>query len=139
MKNKKTFILIVAIAVISLTGIYTFIPSSSTEASNKSNLISLSDSSDTKAYTCPMHPEVISDKPGQCPKCGMDLVKKEDIDKDKSMNMNDCMDKCKEMGCNMENCMGSSGGCKENCQMMKEHKNDKSMEHDRKTGCMKKH
>jgi membrane fusion protein, copper/silver efflux system len=28
-------------------------------------------------YTCPMHPEVISDKPGECPKCGMDLVKKE--------------------------------------------------------------
>ncbi len=30
-------------------------------------------------YTCPMHPEVTSDKPGQCPKCGMDLVKKETI------------------------------------------------------------
>jgi Cu(I)/Ag(I) efflux system membrane fusion protein len=27
-------------------------------------------------YTCPMHPEVISDKPGDCPKCGMDLVEK---------------------------------------------------------------
>jgi hypothetical protein len=27
-------------------------------------------------YTCSMDPEVISDKPGQCPKCGMDLVKK---------------------------------------------------------------
>ncbi len=25
-------------------------------------------------YTCPMHPEVRSDKPGKCPKCGMDLV-----------------------------------------------------------------
>jgi len=25
-------------------------------------------------YTCPMHPEVISDKPGQCPKCGINLV-----------------------------------------------------------------
>jgi RND family efflux transporter MFP subunit len=25
-------------------------------------------------YTCPMHPDVISDKPGKCPKCEMDLV-----------------------------------------------------------------
>src|SRR5881296_1725910 len=24
-------------------------------------------------YTCPMHPEVISDKAGECPKCGMAL------------------------------------------------------------------
>jgi hypothetical protein len=27
-----------------------------------------------QVYTCPMHPEVVSDKPGQCPKCGMNLV-----------------------------------------------------------------
>ncbi|MEO6134333.1 MAG: multicopper oxidase domain-containing protein, partial [Ginsengibacter sp.] len=27
-------------------------------------------------YTCPMHPEVKMDKPGNCPKCGMKLVKK---------------------------------------------------------------
>ncbi len=26
-------------------------------------------------YTCPMHPQVIQDKPGTCPICGMDLVK----------------------------------------------------------------
>jgi hypothetical protein len=29
-----------------------------------------------QVYTCPMHPEVTSDKPGTCPKCGMALVKK---------------------------------------------------------------
>lgn len=28
-------------------------------------------------YTCPMHPEVISNKSGKCPKCGMALVKME--------------------------------------------------------------
>jgi CopA family copper-resistance protein len=27
-------------------------------------------------YTCPMHPDVKADKPGKCPKCGMDLIKK---------------------------------------------------------------
>lgn len=27
-------------------------------------------------YTCTMHPEVMSDKPGKCPKCGMTLVVK---------------------------------------------------------------
>lgn len=27
-------------------------------------------------YTCPMHPQIISDHPGQCPICGMDLVLK---------------------------------------------------------------
>jgi membrane fusion protein, copper/silver efflux system len=31
-------------------------------------------------YTCPMHPEIKKDVAGQCPVCGMDLVKKEDPD-----------------------------------------------------------
>jgi len=26
-------------------------------------------------YTCPMHPDVMSDTPGKCPKCGMTLVR----------------------------------------------------------------
>jgi hypothetical protein len=29
-------------------------------------------------YTCPMHPELLSDKPGKCPICGMTLVVKAD-------------------------------------------------------------
>jgi len=28
-------------------------------------------------YTCPMHPQVVKDQPGQCPICGMDLVLKD--------------------------------------------------------------
>ncbi len=30
----------------------------------------------SQVYTCPMHPQIISDHPGQCPICGMDLVLK---------------------------------------------------------------
>jgi Heavy metal binding domain len=29
-------------------------------------------------YTCPMHPEVVTDHPGNCPKCGMKLVPMEE-------------------------------------------------------------
>lgn len=29
-------------------------------------------------YICPMHPEIVRDEPGSCPKCGMDLVARED-------------------------------------------------------------
>ncbi|MBI2722409.1 MAG: hypothetical protein HYX39_09560 [Bacteroidetes bacterium] len=29
-----------------------------------------------EVYTCSMDPEVVSDKPGSCPKCNMDLEKK---------------------------------------------------------------
>jgi len=27
------------------------------------------------SYTCPMHPQIIQDRPGSCPICGMDLIK----------------------------------------------------------------
>ena len=30
----------------------------------------------TMTYTCTMHPDVVSDKSGKCPKCGMALVPK---------------------------------------------------------------
>lgn len=28
-------------------------------------------------YTCPMHPEIVQDKAGKCPKCGMNLTAKQ--------------------------------------------------------------
>lgn len=48
-----------------------------------------SDSTDTNTektaglvYSCPMDPEVISDKPGKCPKCKMELVLKNQVEED---------------------------------------------------------
>src|SRR5882724_1688466 len=34
-----------------------------------------------KKYTCVMHPEVVMDRPGNCPKCGMTLVPKKETEK----------------------------------------------------------
>lgn len=36
-------------------------------------------------YACTMHPEVMSDEPGECPKCGMVLVKKHKYPKSSSV------------------------------------------------------
>jgi RND family efflux transporter MFP subunit len=51
-------------------------PPETTEPPALLNTNSTTDTAPAKKqlYTCPMHPDVISDKPGKCPKCGMDLV-----------------------------------------------------------------
>ena len=36
-------------------------------------------------YTCTMHNEVMGDKPGKCPKCGMTLVKQKMTDEQMKM------------------------------------------------------
>lgn len=56
----------------------TLIPIMSTQAgvaaAPKTNSLPSPKLETKQLYTCPMHPEVISDKPGKCPKCEMDLV-----------------------------------------------------------------
>ena len=47
-------------------------------------------SADSIIYTCPMHPEVISNKPGNCPKCGMALVQKNSTSSEHKMDMMMC-------------------------------------------------
>lgn len=65
------------------------------------------ENSKTVIYTCPMHPEIISDKAGKCPKCGMNLiVKKADIKKTYTCPMHsdvisDKAGKCPKCGMNL--------------------------------------
>ena len=42
---------------------------------------------DEVVYTCSMHPEVALDKPGKCPKCGMQLVAREEKKDDESQSI----------------------------------------------------
>ncbi len=49
---------------------------SAPSASNASPSSVVTPAATAVVYTCPMHPEVTSDKAGKCPKCNMDLVVK---------------------------------------------------------------
>ncbi len=68
----KTMILILTLMSISLVGC------SSGESDSKAGSASSAQSS-KEIYTCPMHPSVISDRPGACPVCGMALVRKSTV------------------------------------------------------------
>jgi len=80
---KKILILVIILTTGTLT---TFAQSTkNTQAKSKT------DTTAKAVYTCPMHPEVISDKPGKCPKCGMTLVKKKSDNSMKGMKMDGSM------------------------------------------------
>src|SRR5436309_5220957 len=60
------------IAVFVIVGSFIFFGS----CKNKKTIATVESSSKKQLWTCPMHPEIIRDKPGSCPICGMELVKK---------------------------------------------------------------
>ena len=71
MKNSILTIVLVASLVIAFSACNNSTPKSASVESTTAK---------SEVYTCTMHPEVRSDKPGDCPKCGMKLVLLSSVD-----------------------------------------------------------
>jgi hypothetical protein len=63
--------------VLILAGLFACSPQTTTESGEKNNFNydTTKLAAGTEFYQCPMHPEVISQNPDNCPKCGMALEK----------------------------------------------------------------
>lgn len=66
----KTSKLIVASLALVTLAVFAIAVSGCKEKSSTQN------NGQTVKYTCSMHPDVVQDKSGKCPKCGMALVEK---------------------------------------------------------------
>ena len=71
----KTKILTIVFAII-FTGTMVFDKNSSKAQKEPNANTTIEMQKDSIYYTCSMHPSVKLDKPGKCPECGMNLVKK---------------------------------------------------------------
>jgi Cu(I)/Ag(I) efflux system membrane fusion protein len=68
----KLFVFVFAIASFTLIGCN----------SNSDNKTVSTNTDSEEIYTCPMHPQIIRHEPGNCPICGMKLVKKENANRE---------------------------------------------------------
>jgi len=61
--------------IIAFTAFLVFAGSGNAGLMNAQNKTEIRKTTTEVYYTCSMHPEIHSLKPGKCPKCGMELVK----------------------------------------------------------------
>lgn len=73
--NKKTLIVLTVVVIAGAGGGWWYAQSMTP---HKHQLVKMTDEQGKVYYTCPMHPQVKQDHPGNCPICGMKLVKRED-------------------------------------------------------------
>jgi hypothetical protein len=71
------------VIIASMLAAATIFAACNNNSDNKNNSSATSNTDTSKIesavkYTCTMHPEVISDTPGHCPKCGMEMVRVKD-------------------------------------------------------------
>lgn len=92
-------------------------PGKAAKSSKSSKSAKTSKKSGRQLWTCPMHPEVVQDHPGVCPKCGMDLVKMDESGSAKSGH--DHKMGCMTGGSMKGGCM--KGGCMQGGGMMGKH------------------
>jgi len=87
--SKKKIIIIIFIIFFTAAVLFLILTNKKTKTNNTSSVKSshkiIKESQDesneqatNETFTCPMHPEVVRDIPGKCPKCGMELVLKEE-------------------------------------------------------------
>lgn len=97
--RKKFFIIIICLAL--LSSAFLFFGLSGCGRSHNDNQ---GTSSQKALYRCPMHPAYTSDKPGDCPICGMKLVKTQSANTPKAANEKSLEEVCIEHMCTMKNC-----------------------------------
>jgi membrane fusion protein, copper/silver efflux system len=76
--------ILIALLAVSLALTY-----SACNSKTQNSSVPVSKTTQKEVYTCTMHPEVHSDKPGNCPKCGMKLVQ---MDTSDTTHMHDLSD-----------------------------------------------
>lgn len=101
----KTKIITTVLALI-ISGTMVFAQSKTQSNKEQSTLTKTEMQKSSVYYTCPMHPEVRSDKPGKCPKCGMDLKEMKKVAKSYTCPMHpdvvsDKQGKCTKCGMNL--------------------------------------
>ncbi len=68
-------VLLLVVGVGYLVGLFPTGPGSTPEGTGQGDDLHADEAKGAVNYICPMHPQIISDRPGTCPICGMDLVK----------------------------------------------------------------
>lgn len=74
---KKTFLILSAVLTLTFVACNNSGKNENASADSLQALDTAKLSKGATYYQCEMHPEVTSDKPGKCPKCGMELMKME--------------------------------------------------------------